>query len=87
MNYKKLAHTGATNFETPDLFLAATLQTLGYPVQAFEWVDSYRCIFFFKTEHELVRAVERFWRQELRLEPNALFTSLKALKTRLRSFR
>ncbi len=76
-----------SNFETSDIFLAATLQSFDFFVTNLTWEDDKRCTFRFLDSSSLQEVVERFWNGQLAIEPRKLFASLKSLKTRLYSSR
>ncbi len=71
------------NYETQDMCLAVTVQCLGAPLAGIEWRDDRRASFCFDDSGELHKAVEAYWRNEVRIEPKAFFDCLKATKTRL----
>ncbi len=73
----------ASSFETSDMFLAATLQTLGFGISHLEWRDQQRCVFLFENSNGLEQAVRSYWDQSLCVEPQSLLNGLKSVKTRL----
>jgi hypothetical protein len=69
-------------FSTPDLALAAAI-SLWYPVETIDRTNPSKAIFLFKRDENLDKLVENFWKQELRIEPQAYFSQLKIIKSRL----
>ena len=69
-------------YSTPDLALAAAI-SLWYPIETIDRTNSSKAHFLFKRDENLDRLVETFWKQELRIEPQAYFSQLKIIKSRL----
>lgn len=69
-------------YSTSDLFLAATL-TLWFPIQSLDKTEPQKVIFNFIFTNELQKTLDSYWRNELHVEPKALFNSLKTIKSRL----
>jgi hypothetical protein len=74
-----------TNFflKTSDLALATALSVLGVAIEAMQQTDSERMNFIFTKSDKVTDIVNRFWRGELLVEPQAYFNQLKVLKTRI----
>ena len=74
-----------TNFflKTSDLALATALCVLGIAIEAMQQSDSERMFFIFTKSDKLTDIVNRFWRDELLVNPLAYFNQLKVLKTRI----
>jgi hypothetical protein len=74
-----------TNFflKTSDLALATALSVLGVAIEAMQQTDSERMNFIFTKSDKVQDIVNRFWRNELLVEPQAYFNQLKVLKTRI----
>ena len=70
-------------YRTSDIYLAATLQALGAQIEALEYENGNRCVFVFEASKDIHKASELYWRKELNIEPQTLFSSLKGLKNRL----
>ncbi len=70
-------------FRTADLSLTAALCVSGFVVEEMERVSPSRSVFIFQDTTELQEAVSRYWRADLRVEPQALFNQLKVLKARI----
>jgi hypothetical protein len=70
-------------FKTSDLALATALSVLGVAIQAMQQTDSERMNFIFTKSEKVQDIVNRFWRGELLIEPQAYFNQLKVLKTRI----
>jgi len=70
-------------YRTSDLALAATI-SISYPIQAIDRVTNFsKAYFLFRRAKELEQLIEKYWRQELRVEPQAYFNQLKIIKARL----
>jgi hypothetical protein len=69
-------------YSTSDLALATAI-SLWYPIQTIDRTDPHKSIFFFKRDENLDRLIEAYWRRELKVEPQAYFSQLKAIKARL----
>jgi hypothetical protein len=71
-------------YSTSDVYLAATLGALGHIAEAIDRNNPSRCLFLFANTPELQTDVEVFWRnQPISIVPQALFSSLRALKWQL----
>lgn len=70
-------------FRTADLSLTAALCVSGFVVKEVERADPKRSIFIFEKSENLLEGVERYWRKEMRLEPQEYFYQLKVLKARI----
>lgn len=69
-------------YSTSDLALATTI-SLWFPLEVVDKTNPSRAIFLFKKEVGLGEMVEAFWRKELKIEPQAFFSQLKFIKSRL----
>lgn len=69
-------------YKTSDLTLATVL-SLYYPIEAIDRTNPDRVQFLFKREEGLEEVVEKYWRRELRVEPQAFFNQLRIIKARL----
>jgi hypothetical protein len=69
--------------KTSDLALATALSVLGVAIEAMQQTDSERMNFIFTKSDKVQDIVNRFWRGELLVEPQAYFNQLKVLKTRI----
>jgi hypothetical protein len=69
-------------YSTSDLALATAL-SLWFPVEAIDKTNPHKAIFLFKRNEELDQLIETYWRRELKVEPQAYFAQLKAIKARL----
>jgi hypothetical protein len=74
-----------TNFflKTSDLALATAISVLGIAIEAMQETDGERMNFIFTKSEKLTDIVNRYWRGELLVEPQAYFNQLKVLKTRI----
>jgi hypothetical protein len=70
-------------FRTSDLALATAISVLGVAIEAMQQTDSERMNFIFTKSDRVTDIVNRFWRGELLVEPQAYFNQLKVLKTRI----
>lgn len=69
-------------YKTSDLALATTL-SLFRPIEALEKINSHKAYFIFKRDKKFDELLEKYWRQELKIEPQAYFNQLKIIKARL----
>lgn len=69
-------------YKTSDLSLATTL-TLYYSVQSVDKSNLKRVFFLFTKDKNFDLYVERFYRGELRVDPQKYFQHLKILKNRI----
>lgn len=69
-------------YKTSDLALATVL-SLYYPIEPIDRTNLDRVQFLFKREEGLEEVVEKYWRRELRVEPQAFFNQLRIIKARL----
>ncbi|PIR89605.1 MAG: hypothetical protein COU07_01775 [Candidatus Harrisonbacteria bacterium CG10_big_fil_rev_8_21_14_0_10_40_38] len=70
-------------YRTADLSLTAALSCLGFVIQDVEQLNSRRAVFTFENTRELAEAVARYWRREIKVEPQDFFNELKTIKTRI----
>ena len=70
-------------FKTSDLALATAISVLGIAIEAMQQSDGERMNFIFAKSEKLQDIMNRFWRGELLVEPQAYFNQLKVLKTRI----
>ena len=70
-------------FRTADLSLTASLCVSGFVVKEVERVDPKRSIFIFEKSEKLLKEVDKYWRKEMKLEPQEYFYQLKILKARI----
>jgi hypothetical protein len=63
--------------------MTAALSVSGFIVDQVERVSPQRSIFIFKDSARLQEIIDRYWRGELRVEPQAYFNQLKVLKARI----
>ena len=71
------------DFRTADLSLCGTLCVLKFVVEEVDKVSPHRSVFVFAASDELRDAVDRYWRGELRVEPQDYFNQLKIIKARI----
>lgn len=69
-------------FQTADLSLATTI-SLWHPLELIDRTDPRKSQFLFKRENHLDELVASYWKRELKIEPQAFFSQLKMIKTRL----
>ncbi len=70
---------------TYDLNISAVLVALGHPLDHLERQQNGRALFFFKSSPAVKKIAQNYWKQEIRINPQKLFDSLKFLKNRLYS--
>ena len=71
-------------YYTSDLALATAI-SLWYPIDAIDRQDPRKASFLFKRDEKFDELLEVYWKRELKVEPQAYFNQLKAIKTRLYS--
>ena len=71
-------------YSTSDLALATAI-SLWYPIDAIDRQDPRKASFLFKRDEKFDELLEVYWKRELKVEPQAYFNQLKAIKTRLYS--
>ncbi len=71
-------------FSTSDLALAATI-SLFYTLESINRTNPQKAEFIFKRDASLDQLIESYWRKALQVEPQAFFTQLKFIKSRLYS--
>lgn len=71
------------DFRTADLALTAALCVSGFVVEDVDRVSPQRSVFVFENGEELREAVNRYWKRELRVEPQDYFNQLKTIKARI----
>lgn len=69
-------------YSTTDLTTAVTL-SLYFPIEAIDKTNPYKATFLFKRVDDFDQVLELFWSRQLKIEPQAFATQLKAIKTRL----
>lgn len=69
-------------FQSFDLALATTL-SLWFPIETIDKTNPQKAVFLFKREAGLEEMAEAFWKKELKVEPQAFFSQLKFIKSRL----
>ena len=72
------------HFGTFDLNLSAVLIAYGFALQDVEKTGR-KARFIFSSSDTLHEVIDKYWRQELTVNPHTLFNSLKLLKNRLYS--
>jgi hypothetical protein len=69
-------------YKTSDLSLASTL-AIFFPVIDIDRSNPPRVNFLFIQTPELEETIDKFWRRELKVEPQEYFNSIKNLKNRI----
>lgn len=69
-------------YKTSDLALTTTL-SLYFPIRTIDRDNPCKVIFLFDLTDELSAFVNRFWRNEVSVEPQTFFNQLKTIKTRI----
>ncbi len=70
---------------TSDFPTATVLYTLGFKLSHFDRTNPERIEFCFERNEYLDKTIECWWRGELKIEPQSLFSSQKVLKSRIHS--
>lgn len=73
-----------TLYETSDLSLSTTL-SLWHPIQQIVRSNPRKAIFVFEKTKELLKLVDAYYRDELKVSPQTFFNQLRAIKARLYS--
>ncbi|OGK49412.1 MAG: hypothetical protein A3I86_01620 [Candidatus Zambryskibacteria bacterium RIFCSPLOWO2_02_FULL_39_14] len=71
------------DFRTADLALTAALCVSGFVVEEVDKVSPQRSVFVFQNGEKLLEAINQYWRQEMRVEPQDYFNQLKIIKARI----
>lgn len=72
-----------SNFETTDFCLASTLACIGFLLEKVDRTNPERAIFIFSKNNKLEKAIEKFWRKEMRVDPLAFNAAQRELKNRI----
>ena len=72
-------------FTTYDLNLSAVLVSKGFTLVKTEKQPSGKALFSFTESQKLHSVIDQYWSDELKISPQKLFNSLKAIKNRLYS--
>ncbi len=71
-------------YKTSDLGLATTI-SLYFPVRTIDRSNPRKVLFVFDLTEELNELVEKFWRNEVTIEPQTFTNQIKNIKTRIYS--
>ena len=71
-------------YSTSDLALTTAI-SLWYPIDATDRQNPRKATFLFKRDEKFDELLEVYWKRELKVEPQAYFNQLKAIKARLYS--
>lgn len=69
-------------FVSSDLAIVAVI-SLYYPIIEVDKTNPHKAQFVFERNPKLNSLLDRYWKQELLIEPRAYFDQLKAIKARL----
>ena len=69
-------------YKTADLALTAVV-FLFYPLEAINKQNPRKAQFLFKQDADLDELIEKYWKGELKVEPQAYFNALRVIKARL----
>lgn len=72
-------------FTTYDLNLSAVLVSQGFTLEEVEKSGGGKSLFYFKQSTKLLNTIDRYWKNQLQISPQILFSSLKSIKNRLYS--
>lgn len=70
-------------YETSDFQLAITLYTMGYRLITVDKNDMARAVFVFESDEGIDEAASAFFQDDLTLNPRAVLTNSKLVKSRL----
>lgn len=73
----------SADFRSADLALAAALCVVGFVIEEIEKTVTGRAVFIFNDTPELQASVDKYWRGEMVVDPQAYFNQLKILKSRI----
>lgn len=79
---KKKVQEEKNLYGTADLALAAAIY-LFYPLEVIDRENPRKATFMFKHDNRLDTLIEKYWRGELKVDPQAYFNALRIIKTRL----
>lgn len=71
-------------YKTSDLGLVTTL-SLHFPIRAIERSNPRKVLFVFDLTDELNAIIDKFWRNEVVIEPQTFINQIKNIKTRIYS--
>ena len=74
--------TNKALYQTSDLSLASTL-SLWYPIQQIIRSNPRKSIFVFEKTKELLKLVDSYYRDEVKVSPQTFFNQLRTIKARL----
>ncbi len=75
-------NTGQKTFTSSDLAIVAAI-SLYYPIIEVDKTNPRKAQFVFDRNSKLDALLDKYWKQELLVEPRAYFDQLKAIKARL----
>jgi hypothetical protein len=70
-------------YRVTDLGLASTLSALNYDVVTIEEESHNRRAFMFADTEDLQDSIQKYWKGELRIEPQKLLSSFRTIKARI----
>jgi hypothetical protein len=70
-------------FSTHDLNITSCMVALGHPLEKINKQGGGRCQFFFIRSEKLKTDIVAYWKQDLLVNPHALFDGLKFIKSRI----
>ena len=68
--------------KTSELGLAASLDLLGFKI-TIQQLDRNKAMFVFDSTEEIIQQVDRYWKHELRVDPQDFMQRIKTLKARI----
>jgi len=74
-----------TQFSTSDFNLANCLVSLGFSVYKIDKSNPEKCQFIFERNSGLDNTINKFWANQLRINPKILFDNQRFLKSRIYS--
>lgn len=72
-------------FTTYDLNLTAVLYALGFPLAEVRKNTKGKALFCFKKSLKLDQVIAKYWKEDLKINPQKLFNSIKSIKNRIYS--
>ncbi len=70
-------------YKSSDLSLCATLCCYGYQIESIDKQNPSKAIFLIKKDKKLDNLIQKYFMQQLRVEPTAFASCIKNIKTRI----
>jgi len=80
MTFMNTKTTKTNKYRLKDIFITSTLYALGEKIDSTEWLDG-ECWFLFCNESKCDELVNKYYANELKVNPRILFDSFKTIKS------